>query len=77
VVPIALRGTRRVLPSGKRVPRPGPISLWIGEPLSPSGDGWHAALDLRDRAAAAIAMHCGEPRLDLVVGGLERRDGAR
>ena len=77
VVPIALRGTRRVLPSDKRVPRPGPVSVWIGEPLVPSGEGWHAALDLRDRAAEAIAMHCGEPRLDLVVSGLERRDDAR
>jgi len=38
----------------------------------PSGGGWHAALDLRDRAADVIARHCGEPRLDLVVGGVER-----
>ena len=77
VIPIAVRGTRRVLASGKRVPRPGRVSVWIGAPLVPSGEGWHAALDLRDRAADAIAMHCGEPRLDLVVGGLERRDDAR
>ena len=72
VVPVALRGTRHILPSKKRVPRPGPISVWIGEPLAPSGEGWRSALDLRDRAAEMIAAHCGEPRLDLVVGGVER-----
>jgi len=72
VVPIALMGTRRILPSGKRIPRPGAISVWVGEPLQPSGTGWHGALDLRDRATDHIAAHCGEPRLDLVVSGLER-----
>ena len=71
VVPVALSGTRRILPSGKRVPRPGSITVWIGEPLLPAGTGWRAALELRDRAADAIARHCGEPRLDLVVGGVE------
>ena len=74
VVPIALRGTRHVLASGRHVPRPGRISLWIGEPLTPPADGWRAALELRDRTASDIAAHCGEPRLDLVVGGVERPD---
>jgi 1-acyl-sn-glycerol-3-phosphate acyltransferase len=74
VVPIALRGTRHVLASGRYVPRPGRISLWIGEPLTPPADGWRAALELRDRTASDIATHCGEPRLDLVVGGVERPD---
>jgi 1-acyl-sn-glycerol-3-phosphate acyltransferase len=74
VVPIALRGTRHVLASGRRVPHPGRITLWLGEPLTPTKDGWRAALVLRDRAASIIAMHCGEPRLDLVVGGVERPD---
>ncbi len=73
LVPIALRGTRHILPSGGWIPHPGHISVWVGQPLSASSDdGWRAALELRDRAADAIAAHCGEPRLDLVVGGLER-----
>jgi 1-acyl-sn-glycerol-3-phosphate acyltransferase len=67
VVPIALSGTRRALRAGQRFPRPGPVHVWIGEPLRPEGDGWRAALSLRDRTAAAIAMHCGEPRLDLAT----------
>jgi 1-acyl-sn-glycerol-3-phosphate acyltransferase len=60
VVPIALRGTRHVLPSGSHIPRPTRISLWIGEGLLPASDGWDAARDLRDRAWNAIARHCGE-----------------
>jgi 1-acyl-sn-glycerol-3-phosphate acyltransferase len=69
VVPLALRGTRAVLRAGQRVPRPGPITLWIGSPIAPEGEGWRAVVALRDRVADAIAAHCGEPRLDLVAGG--------
>lgn len=69
LVPLALRGTRRVLRDGRWLPRPGPITLWIGEPMSPAADAWEAVLDLRDRTADAIAAQCGEPRLDLVAGG--------
>ena len=69
VIPLALRGTRAVHRAGQRVPRPGPIRLWIGAPIAPEGDGWRAVVALRDRVADAIAAHCGEPRLDLVAGG--------
>jgi 1-acyl-sn-glycerol-3-phosphate acyltransferase len=72
VVPLALRGTRRVLRDGSRVPRPGPLSLWIGDPLAAEGEGWRAIVSLRDRALDAIAGQCGEPRLDLVAAGPER-----
>ncbi|HEY2945566.1 MAG TPA: AMP-binding protein [Vicinamibacteria bacterium] len=69
VVPLALRGTRHVLRAGRRVPRPGPVSLWIGAPVSPAGEGWRSVVALRDRVADAVAAHCGEPRLDLVAAG--------
>jgi 1-acyl-sn-glycerol-3-phosphate acyltransferase len=69
VVPVALRGTRRVLRDGSWRPRPGPIHLWVGEPLWSEGTEWRSMVDLRDRAAAAIADHSGERRLDLVSGG--------
>ncbi len=73
IVPIALRGSRQILPSGRWIPHPGHIFLWVGQPLTPLPDGgWRAALELRDRVADAIAAHCGEPRLDLMVGGVER-----
>jgi fatty-acyl-CoA synthase len=69
VLPMALRGTRRVMRGNSWLPRPGPIHLWVGTPLRPEGDGWPAVVALRDRVASEIAAHCGEPRLDLVAGG--------
>ncbi len=69
IVPVALRGVRRVLRGGQRLPRPGPIEVWIGQPLAPQGDDWRALVDLRDRTFAVIAERCGEPRLDLVAAG--------
>jgi 1-acyl-sn-glycerol-3-phosphate acyltransferase len=72
VVPLALRGTRAVLPDGSWLPRPRAIHLWIGSPVTAEGEGWRAVVALRDRVADAIAAHCGEPRLDLAAGGPER-----
>jgi fatty-acyl-CoA synthase len=72
VVPLALRGTRRVLRGDWTLPRPGPIELWIGEPVRPSGTDMSALVRLRDQVRDAIATHCGEPRLDLVAAGPER-----
>ena len=65
---MALQGARRVLRENTLIPRPGPIDLWVGEPVHPNGTGWTAVVDLRDRVAAVIAQHCGEPRLDVVAG---------
>jgi 1-acyl-sn-glycerol-3-phosphate acyltransferase len=64
VIPVALRGTRQVLPLGTRFPHLRPIHVWIGEPLRSIESGWKAALDLRERAANAVAEHCGEARRD-------------
>jgi len=72
VVPLALRGTRRVLRGDWTLPRPGRIELWIGEPVLPSGTDMAALVGLRDQVKDAIAAHCGEPRLDLVAAGPER-----
>jgi 1-acyl-sn-glycerol-3-phosphate acyltransferase len=72
VVPVALEGTRRVLRDKTWIPRRGPIHVRIGEPLIPEGEGFRAVVSLRDRAVAAIADHCGEPRIDLVAGGYRR-----
>lgn len=68
VLPVALRGTRRLLPADTHLPHPGPAHVWIGEPLRAVGTGWKAAVDLRDRAADAVAQHCGELRRDGFVG---------
>jgi 1-acyl-sn-glycerol-3-phosphate acyltransferase len=72
VVPLALRGTRRVMRGDWGLPRPGRVSLRVSEPIAPEGTGMAALVGLRARVADAIAAHCGEPRLDLVAAGPER-----
>jgi 1-acyl-sn-glycerol-3-phosphate acyltransferase len=64
VIPIALRGSREILPADTHLPHPRKVHVWIGEPIRASGRDWNALLDLRERAADAIAAHCGEPRLE-------------
>jgi len=61
VVPIAVRGTRRLLDATAWVPRPGLITITVTPPLRPEGKGWPEMVRLRDAARAAIAAHCGEP----------------
>jgi 1-acyl-sn-glycerol-3-phosphate acyltransferase len=61
VVPIALRGTRRVLPAYTWLFTRGPIDILVGAPLVPAGQGWPEMVRLRDEARAVIARGCGEP----------------
>ena len=62
VLPIALRGTREVLPDTAVLARHGGrVTLTVCPPIYPSGDGWQEILRLRDATRAAIAEHCGEP----------------
>jgi 1-acyl-sn-glycerol-3-phosphate acyltransferase len=61
IVPIALRGTRRVLPAYTRLFRRGPIDVVIGAPLMPAGQRWQEIVRLRDEARAVIAHGAGEP----------------
>jgi 1-acyl-sn-glycerol-3-phosphate acyltransferase len=72
VLPLALRGTRRVMRGTSWLPRPGRIHLWVGPPLRAEGTGWPAVVALRDRVASEIAAHCGEPVLDLLAGAPPR-----
>jgi 1-acyl-sn-glycerol-3-phosphate acyltransferase len=61
VVPVALHGTRRLLPANTRLPRPGRITVTVTPPLRPAATGWPEMVRLRDAARVAIAAHCGEP----------------
>ena len=63
VVPIAIRGSRWVLPPHTTHLRRGTIHLEVGAPILPAGSGWSATLQLRDAARAHIALHCGETDL--------------
>jgi 1-acyl-sn-glycerol-3-phosphate acyltransferase len=65
IVPVALRGTRDVLPSGQFLPRFGRIDVHILPPLGPLRDLDAAAAvsATRDQARARILAALGEPDL--------------
>ena len=63
VVPIAIRGTRAILPADATIPRPGRVMVTVGAPLTPAAAGWTEMVRLRDAARAVIAAECGEPVL--------------
>ena len=60
VVPVALAGTRALLPDGSWRPRPGPLTVTICAPHAPAGEDWHDLLALRDAVRADVLAHCGE-----------------
>ncbi len=67
VVPIAIHGTRSMLPTKTWMPRRGRITCTIGQPITPdvvtegeSGDSWAAAIKLKQAAHRHILSHCGE-----------------
>jgi 1-acyl-sn-glycerol-3-phosphate acyltransferase len=68
VVPVAIRGTRHILPSGRVLPRFGRIEIEI-LPALPVGTGDAASVHAtRDRARASIVSVLGEPDLADVDG---------
>lgn len=56
VVPIALRGTRRVLPADTWLFRRGPIEVIISAPLVSPGRGWQEMVRLRSNAVPTARM---------------------
>ncbi|MGH7392396.1 MAG: 1-acyl-sn-glycerol-3-phosphate acyltransferase, partial [Candidatus Rokuibacteriota bacterium] len=60
VVPVAIRGTRAILPAGAWLPRPGPITVTIGAPIRPGREDWREIVRLRDLARAKITHGAGE-----------------
>lgn len=61
VVPVAIRGTRRIWPAGTWLLRPGRVTVTFGAPLRASGPDWPEIVRLRDEAREFISEHCGEP----------------
>lgn len=61
VVPVGIRGSRRLYGGHRRLPRWSPIHVEIAPPLSSKGDDREAALHLRDRVRHRVAALCGEP----------------
>jgi 1-acyl-sn-glycerol-3-phosphate acyltransferase len=64
VLPLALRGTRAVLPDERWMLRRGPIEVVVGALVRPEGQGWSEMVRLRDLARSWIARECGEPAVD-------------
>jgi 1-acyl-sn-glycerol-3-phosphate acyltransferase len=64
VVPICIRGTRYILPSGRFVPRPGRIDIEVLEPIPAQDSGSSEAVaHTRDLARERILEASGEPDL--------------
>jgi 1-acyl-sn-glycerol-3-phosphate acyltransferase len=70
IVPIAIRGTRRILPSGRILPRPGRIHIQVLPPLAPltGVDPAAATSQLRDQSRARILAALDEPDLSETDG---------
>ena len=60
IVPIALRGTRKVLPDGTWLFRRARIEVTIGTPLVPKAQEWQEMVRLRDETRNIIASGSGE-----------------
>jgi fatty-acyl-CoA synthase len=60
IVPVALAGTRRVLPDGAWLLRRAPLTVTIGAPIHPQAQGWPEMVRLRDAAVEQIARGSGE-----------------
>ena len=77
VVPLAIRGTRYILPSGRFLPRPGPIDIQVLPSIGPLPDlkPADAIAQTRDQAHARILAALGEPDLSANDGiaGLQSR----
>ncbi len=57
LVPVAISGTRRILPANALLLRPGRITLAITSPLRARGTGWDEIVRLRNEAQRIIARN--------------------
>jgi 1-acyl-sn-glycerol-3-phosphate acyltransferase len=71
LVPAVVRGTRKALSPRGELPRPGAITIEIlpALPLPEDGGPGDPAVELRERARAAILHRLGEPDLTRVLDG--------
>jgi 1-acyl-sn-glycerol-3-phosphate acyltransferase len=64
VTPVALAGTREILRDESWLPRRGEVRVNVCAPIVAAGEGWQAALQMRDATRTEILKHCGEPDLE-------------
>ena len=67
VIPVAMVGTDRILPSGRVLPRPGRIEIRIGKPLTFGGNGVDLAREAPGKARRIIA--------DEVIAAIQKLSG--
>jgi fatty-acyl-CoA synthase len=60
VVPVAIHGTRAILPAGAWLPRRGPITVTLGGLITPEQSDWREIVRLRDAVRAAIGHGANE-----------------
>ena len=60
IVPVAIRGTRRIFPAGTLLLRRGRITVTIGRPIHPNNETWPEIVRLKDVAREAISVALGE-----------------
>jgi 1-acyl-sn-glycerol-3-phosphate acyltransferase len=67
VVPVAIRGARKMLRDGSWLMRPNRIRVTVCDPVMPTGNDWQDITSLRQTVRAKVAKHCGETSLDLIA----------
>lgn len=60
IVPVAICGTRAMLPAGRWLPRQAILEVWVGDPIVPDGRGRQSAYALSDAVRSVIIANCGE-----------------
>jgi 1-acyl-sn-glycerol-3-phosphate acyltransferase len=73
VVPVALTGTRHMLPAGRFLPKPGPTRIDILPPIRPTDPFFGQSRELAEAARQQILAVVGEP--DLVEAEKEAESG--
>jgi len=72
VVPVAIKGARGIVRDSEWFPRRGRLEVTVCPPITPQGEGWQVALDLRDAARREISRYCGEPDLVEATNSISR-----
>jgi 1-acyl-sn-glycerol-3-phosphate acyltransferase len=63
VVPLAIRGTRRLLPADRTLPRRSDVHIIVAPPVTTAGAGWSGAVELQHATRTIILQHLDEPDL--------------
>jgi 1-acyl-sn-glycerol-3-phosphate acyltransferase len=63
VVPVAIRGTRAILPVGRLLPRRATVTVTVAPPLTTQEAGWQGAVEMQREARGLLLRHTGEPDL--------------